>query len=83
MKFFDTDAAMHGRLPEKRFFYGIMFTVRKDLMMSMLEECNMRRISYRQQMFGAHEPVNIDGIWMQKLLEFPKLHEASKYHHLI
>ena len=45
MSYFDTEQVSKGKLPEKKFFWGIMHTVRKELTHEMLTEVLDRRIN--------------------------------------
>ena len=49
MRYFDTERVSKGKYPEKKFFWGILFTVRKELAQSLVEEVINRRLNKMDQ----------------------------------
>lgn len=72
MRYFDTDRVAKGKYPERHFFWGILLTVRKDLATSMINEVLDSRLASGQMEDNA-QPLPMNQIWVEKLLEFPTL----------
>ena len=78
MSYFDIEQATKGRFPERPFFWGIMFTVRKALTKALLQDSIDRRMSIHNERNKNQAPMVMDPTWMQKLLEFPIEHSTGK-----
>mgnify|MGYP006889568818 CR=1 FL=1 len=44
MRYFDPQRAAQGKFPEKSFFWGILFTVRRDLALELVREVMDKRV---------------------------------------
>ena len=77
MKYFDTERVLKGKYPEKKFFWGIMHTVRKELTMKLLEEVMDKRVASGQDI--QQEQLRLQPVWIEQLLSYPTPATHGKY----
>ena len=57
MSYYDTDQASKGKFPERKFFWGVMFTTRKTLADSLVNEIAEKKLMVRQDVEEASKSV--------------------------
>ena len=73
MRYFDTDRVAKGKFPERAFFWGILFTTRKDLALELIKEVMDKRVRSMEVSEEAAQSFTIQPIWLEKLLEYQLL----------
>ena len=73
MEYFPKSSALDNRPPNRSFFWGVMFTLRKDYCEELIAEAQAKRAEHGVKFPKAHTILNV-GItkqWANLLLEKP------------